>query len=330
MTNPHPIETILSMIKLEDHHLEAIRTAAPKAHFIQSGGRKELEKKIDEYMPNVEVVLFNHYWDRNSILHILNGPRLRWLQQIGAGSNWLMDYPEVVEKDIILTTASGIHAIPISEHVLALILNLSRDIQRGIRDQIKHRWNRKRLVTELEDATMGLIGVGRIGEKTAEKAKALNMRVLGIRRNPNRSSPWVDQMFAPDNLMEMLPQADWVVIAAPLTQQTKGMIGERDLTAMKKSACLINIARGPLVQEKALIKALQEGWIAGAGLDVFEEEPLPEDSPLWDMDNVIITAHYAGLTPQYNDRLIEIFTENLRRYQSGEPLINVVDKRLGY
>jgi phosphoglycerate dehydrogenase-like enzyme len=330
MTNPRVIGTILSMIRLEDHHVEALRKAAPQANFFLSGGRKELEKKIEEYMSCAEVVLFNPYWDRNSILHILNGPHLRWLQQFSAGSNWLMDYPEFVEKDIILTNASGIHAVPISEHVLAMILTLARDIQRGLRDQMKHSWGRKHWVTELEGSTMGLIGVGRIGEKTAEKAKALNMQVLGVRRNSTHLSPWVDQMFGPDSLMEMLSQADWVVIAAPLTQQTQGMIGERELKAMKKSAYLINIARGSIIQEKALIKALREGWIAGGGLDVFEEEPLLDRSPLWDMDNVIITAHYAGLTPQYNERLIEIFAENLRRYQSGEPLINVVDKRLGY
>lgn len=330
MTNPHPIETILIMIKLEAHHLEAIRKAVPKANFILTTDRKELEKKIDEYMPEVEVVLFSPFGERFLVPRILNGPRLRWIQQFGAGANWLMDHPEVVERDIILTNASGVHAIPISEHVLALMLSLARDIQRGLRDQIKHTWNRRHAVREMEGSTLGLIGVGRIGEKTAEKAKALNMRVLGLRRNPDRTSPWVDEMFGPDNLMEMLPQADWVVISAALTQQTEGMIGERELQAMKNSAYLVNIARGSIVQEKALLKALREGWIAGAGLDVFEEEPLSHDSPLWDMDNVIITAHYAGMTPKYIDRLVEIFTENLRRYQAAEPLINVVDKRLGY
>ena len=140
----------------------------------------------------------------------------------------------------------------------------------------------------------------------------------------------VERVYGPENLMEMLPQSDWLVITAPLTPETKGMIGVRELRVLKKSAHLINISRGPLIQERALIQALQEGWIAGAGLDVFEEEPLPASSPLWDMENVILTDHYAGRNPHYLDRLMEIFLENLRRYQAGEPLMNVVDKRLGY
>jgi len=137
-------------------------------------------------------------------------------------------------------------------------------------------------------------------------------------------------MYGPDQLLEMLPEADWVVITTPLTRETQGLIGERELRVMKETAYIINIGRGAIIQEQALIRALQEGWIAGAGLDVFELEPLPEDSPLWDMENVIVTPHYAGLTPYYADRVVEIFTENLRRYQAGQPLINEVDKRLGY
>jgi len=131
-------------------------------------------------------------------------------------------------------------------------------------------------------------------------------------------------------LLGLLPEADFVVLTVPLTHETQGMIGERELRAMKPTAYLVNIGRGGTVQERALIRALQEGWIAGAGLDVFETEPLPEDSPLWDMDNVIITAHYAGATPHYNERAMAIFLDNLRRYRAGEPLRNVVDKRLGY
>jgi phosphoglycerate dehydrogenase-like enzyme len=287
-------------------------------------------KKIDEYMPAVEVALFSPSRDRILLPHILKGPNLRWIQQIAAGVDWLMNYPKVVESDLILTSASGIHAIPVSEHILALMLNLARDIQRSLRDQIKHNWNRDHSVTEIEGSVMGLIGVGRIGEKVAEKAKRLNMRVLGIRRNPERASPWVDQMSGPESLLEMLAQADFVVITAPLTPETRGMIGERELKAMKKSACLINSARGSVIQEEALRDALREGWIAGAGLDVFEDEPLPQNSPFWDMSNVIITAHYSWTSPKNNDRLVELFTENLRRYRLGEPLINRLDKRRGY
>ena len=241
-----------------------------------------------------------------------------------------MDHPEIAQADLIITNASGVHAIPISEHILALMLALTRDLQRCVRDQAHHFWNRDHHPIEMDGSTMGLIGMGAIGEKTAEKAKGLNMRVLGLRRRPEKTSPWVDRMYGPDELLEMLPQADWVIITAPLTRETKGFIGERELRAMKNTAYIINIGRGAIIQEQVLIRALREGWIAGAGLDVFEQEPLPEDSPLWDMENVIITPHYAGLTPYYTDRLVEIFVENLRRYRAGEPLINEVDKQVGY
>ncbi len=330
MRTPRSIKMILILIRVEDRHLGAIRAAAPGAQTIVLADPQEMAGKIGAFLPDVEVILANPHRDRSRLADILNAPRLRWIQQRSAGANWLMEYPKAVESDLIVTNASGIHAIPISEHILALTFCLARDVQRSLRDQVAHRWNRIHRVTELEGQTMGLIGLGAVGEKTAQKAKGLNMRILGVRRHRGRSTPWVDRVYGPENLMEMLPQADWVVITAPLTPETKGMIGERELRALKKSTYIINISRGPIIQEQALIQALREGWIAGAGLDVFEEEPLPDSSPLWDMENVIITGHYAGGTPHYLDRLMEIFLENLRRYQTGEPLVNVVDKRLGY
>lgn len=302
----------------------------PQEPILSSLRAEKIFWKKDEYMANVEVALYSPNLDRMLTAHILKAPCLRWIQQLGAGANnLLMDHPEVVESDLIVTNTKGIHAISISEHILGLMFTLSLKIQCAVRDQIKHCWG-KHTVTELEGSTVGIIGIGVIGEKTAEKAKALNMRVLGLRRNFNRTSPWVDQMFSPSSLLEMLPQVDWLVITAALTHETKDMIAERELRAMKNSAYLINIARGAILQERALLKGLRERWIAGAGLDVFEEEPLPENSPFWDLDNVVMTCHYAGNSIHRNDRMLVIFTENLRRYQSGEPLINLVDKRLGY
>jgi phosphoglycerate dehydrogenase-like enzyme len=172
--------------------------------------------------------------------------------------------------------------------------------------------------------------VGAIGEETAKIAAALNMRVIGVRRDPSVGAEGVERMVGNDQLLEVLPEADFVVLTVPLTQETAGMIGERELRAMKQSAYIINIGRGKTIDQDALIRALQEGQIAGAGLDVTDPEPLPEDSPLWDLENVIITAHYSGLTPHYNERAMEIFMDNLRRYQAGEELRNVVNKNLGY
>jgi phosphoglycerate dehydrogenase-like enzyme len=264
---------------------------------------------------------------------LLRAHNLRWYQQWAAGANWLLRYPEAAEMDFVLTNASGVHAIPISEHIFALLLALGRGIGRSVRAQMHAEWmawEEKSDVFELADKTMVLIGVGAIGERTAQVAAAFGMRVLGVRRNPERGAAGAEAMFGPDRLLDVLPEADFVVITAPLTDETRGMIGERELRAMRPTAYIVNIGRGGIVDEDALICALQEGRIAGAGLDVFETEPLPEDSPLWKMENVVITAHYAGATPHYDERAMAIFLDNLRRYKAGEPLRNVVDKKLGY
>ena len=207
---------------------------------------------------------------------------------------------------------------------------LTRRMHRFAKAQRDHEWFQRGRCEEIDGTTMGIIGLGPIGLKTAEKARGLNMRVLGLRRDPSRISPHVDRMFGPDGLHELLKESDWVVLAAPLTEETRGLLGEPEFRVMKETAYLINIARGQIVQEDVLIRALQEGWISGAGLDVFAQEPLPADSPLWDMRNVMITAHYAGATPRYADRVTGIFTDNLRRYQAGEPLVNVIDKERTY
>jgi phosphoglycerate dehydrogenase-like enzyme len=156
------------------------------------------------------------------------------------------------------------------------------------------------------------------------------MRVIGVRRNPREPVPGVERIVGPDRLLEVLPLADFVVLTIPLTPETRHLIGEPQLRAMKPTAYLFNIGRGGTIDEVALIRGLREGWIAGAGLDVFAKEPLPADSPLWRMENVLITAHYAGATPHYNERAMAIFLDNLRRYRAGAPLRNVVDKSLGY
>jgi phosphoglycerate dehydrogenase-like enzyme len=257
---------------------------------------------------------------------------LRWIQQWGAGADWLLRVPEAAEMDFVLTSASGVHAIPISEQILAYLLAFARGLHRAICAQVRHEWHRetKETLFELAGQTLLLIGVGAIGGRTAKVAAALGMRVLGVRRDPSLNAPDVEAMYSPERLLDALPEADFVVVTAPLTHETQGLIGERELRAMKPTAYIVNIGRGGTIHEDVLIRALQEGWIAGAGLDVFATEPLPADSPLWDMRNVIITGHYAGMTPQYDERALAIFLDNLRRYRAGQPLQNIVDKRLGY
>ncbi len=258
---------------------------------------------------------------------------LRWFQQWAAGADWLLRHPRAAEMDFVLTNVSGIHSVPVTEHIFALLLAFGRELNRAIRAQERREWvpySDHEFLFELADKTMVLIGVGAIGRRVAEIAEAFEIHVLGIRRDPTVEAPGVEEMFGPSQLLEILPRADLVVSTAPLTPETRYMIGERELRAMKPTAYLINVGRGGTIDEAALLEALREGWISGAGLDVFETEPLPEDSPLWDLGSVIVTSHYAGVTANYHERALGVFVENLQRYWRGEPLLNVVDKELGY
>lgn len=263
---------------------------------------------------------------------VLQGPRLRWYQQWGAGADWLLRHPEMRQREVIVTNASGVHAIPISEHIFALLLALARQIPDAVRAQDQRQWRRQEMgeVFELAGKTMVLVGVGAIGGRVARMASALEMQVIGVRRDPSRPAAGVARMVGPDALDEVLPLADILVLTAPLTRETERLIHEARLRRMKPTSILINIGRGRTVDQAALIRALQEGWIGGAGLDVTDPEPLPADSPLWGLPNVLITAHYSGRTPAYDARALDIFMDNLARYVADQPLRNVVDKERGY
>ncbi|MBA3028051.1 MAG: D-2-hydroxyacid dehydrogenase [Desulfobacteraceae bacterium] len=309
----------------KERHLARIREAAPGAEIVIVKSPADWTEAVARQCASSDIFLgvMLDAW-------IAKLPNLKWAQLASAGADWVLKSPEVIKRDVLLTNASGVHAIPISEHILSMMFAFARNLPGHMRNQMDGKWERLGEIKEMEGTTLGLVGVGKIGEKTAEKAKALNMKVLGMRRNPERTSPYVDKMYGPNGLHEMLAQSDWVAVTAAGTAETEGLIGEPEFAVMKKSAVLINIARGSLIREAALVTALQEKRIAGAGLDVFEKEPLPETSPLWQMPNVLITPHVAGGTPYYVDRLMDIFVENLKRYQAGEPLINMVDKKLGY
>jgi phosphoglycerate dehydrogenase-like enzyme len=308
---------------LSDETLAQIKTLAPEKSLLITQDQAEVERHLED----IEIAV---RWFPRDLLPKASG--LRWMQQWGAGADWLMEYPEAAAMDFVLTNASGVHAVPISEHILAFLLSFARGLHVSACKQVRHEWKApdQPQVFELADKTMVLVGVGAIGERTAMLANALEMHVLGVRRDPDIPAPGVIAMYGPDHLLDLLSNADFVVLTIPLTPETQDMIGERELRAMKPSAYIVNIGRGDTIDEAVLIRALEEGWIAGAGLDVFETEPLPQNSPLWDMENVIITAHYSGRTPKYNERAMAIFLDNLRRYQAGAPLRNVVDKTLGY
>jgi phosphoglycerate dehydrogenase-like enzyme len=203
--------------------------------------------------------------------------------------------------------------------------------------QQKHIWGQEILweehvaPAEVAGATLGLVGLGSIGRNVAKRAAALGMQVLSVREHANSEKPeFVGEVLPSSKLNEMLGRADYVVLAAPVTAATRGMIGREQISRMKPEGYLINVGRGPLVDEPALIEALRERKIAGAALDVFDQEPLPSDSPLWDLDNVLITPHTAGMTTKLWERHYTLFSENLRRFIKGEPLLAVVDKKQGY
>lgn len=259
-------------------------------------------------------------------------PNLQWYQQWGAGADWLLRDAAAQAAPFIVTSASGIHAIQISEHIFALLFAFARRLPQAFSLQQQHKWASPDWgeVFELANKTMLLIGVGAIGTRTARLAHAHDMRVIGVRRDPQESIEGIDEMVGPDALHTVLSRADFVVVTVPLTTETRHLLGPAEFAQMKPNAILVNIGRGGTIDEAALIDALSTGTIAGAGLDVTAEEPLPEDSPLWDMGNVIITAHYAGKTPHYDGRAFAMFQENLPRFVNGQPMINLVDKQLGY
>ena len=260
-------------------------------------------------------------------------PNLRWVQSGGAGVERFLT-PEFVASPILLTNAAGIYAIPIADHVIAFMLAFSRGFPHYLRNQAERKWEWDAGPSgggdELNGKTLGIVGLGGIGLEAAKRAKSFGMRVIATRRRPDRSTPFADEVRAPNALPWLLAESDYLALCAALTLRTRHLIGERELRLMKPTAYLINIGRGGLIDEHALVLALQSGRLAGAGLDVFAKEPLPADSPLWSLPNVIITPHSSGSSPRSHDRLMELFCENLRRYLAGEELLNVVDKAEGY
>lgn len=302
----------------DDSAIEAIRKVAPEATVVVA----EKERLADE-LTDAEIFFGYHTPE------VFRGAgQLKWIQSIAAGVERMLE-PELVERGLTITNASGIHAGPVSETAWALTLAVARGLPRYVRQQQDHHWEPGPPV-DLDEATAGIIGLGGIGRRYARVASAFGMRVLAVDRHEPAKPDDVESLWGLERLEEMLEQSDFVLVSCPYTPETHHLINRARLARMKPTAILVNIARGGIVDEDALSEALREGRLAGAGLDVCETEPLPADSPLWEVPNLVITPHCAGLSAHRRRRLTEFFCENLRRYQAGEPLVNVIDQEKGY
>ena len=313
----------LTKMKAAQEVMDEMAQIAPKAEIVQA----EDWRSAIEHVRDAEIIITTR--DSFPPEAAVEAVKLKWVHSLMVGVESFL-YPLFTERGIILTNPRGAADVGVSEHVFAMILAWTRGIKESVLLQNEKKWERVR-VTHLRGRTMGIVGLGSIGREVARKAKeAFGMKVIATKRTAS-SEEYVDVLLPSDGLHELLSAADFVVVAAAMTEETKGLIDEDAFKAMKPEAFLVNIARGPIVDEQALVKALQNGWIAGAGLDVFESEPLSIDSPLWDMPGVIVSPHIAGLSGHsLADLRIGVFNQNLKAYLRGEKLLTEVDKKVGY
>ncbi|MCM3341387.1 D-2-hydroxyacid dehydrogenase [Paenibacillus sp. MER TA 81-3] len=297
---------------------ERIRAAAPEWSIL-FGRPNELDRSVYR---DAEVILG---WCGTAAEECLQqDSKLRWVQLWSSGADY-MPFAALQEKGIMLTDAGGVHPVPMAETVFAMLLAFTRGLPWAIRNQQQRSWNKEGHFTELTGKTIGIIGVGHIGTEIARLAQAFGMRVIGVRRS-KRSAPYVEAIYSLEELDKVLEESDVVVNVLPKTDRTLRLFDEVRFAAMKAGALFINVGRGTTVETDALVRSLQEGHLGGAGLDVFDIEPLPEDHPLWSMDNVIITPHIGGNTDQLKERVTALFIENLQTYLTqGEPARNVVN-----
>ena len=314
---------ILIAYQMGNQHVANIVEIAPKA----SLRLKPRQAVIQEDVVWAEIFFG---WPPTELLK--EAQHLSWVHLPSAGADGYTNPEIYAHPDVILTNSSGVYGIPMAEHAFSMMLAFSRTLHTYIRFQQDRHWEKLPVSGELYGKTLGILGLGDIGTEIALRAKAFGMQVWALKRRVAAKPDYVDELVGPAGLRDLMGVSDYVVIALPLTAETTRLIGEQELGWMRSHAVLINVGRGPIVDEQALIKALQEGRLAGAGLDVFEEEPLPQASPLWDMPNVIITPHSGGVTPESARRTTEIFCLNLKLWLDGrkEEMINVVDMEVGY
>ena len=303
-------------------HIRGLQAAAPKATIVTAKSAAE----INRHVIDADVIAGFPWVIPPLVKHAKN---LQWIHSFSAGMDRVLT-PEIIKSPIILSNSSGIHAAPIAEHIIGFMLIFTRGFYDSFRNQEQKMWKKKNGIGELRGKTILIAGLGDIGREAARLAHAFGCRVIAVSRSGKDKPAYVAELKTANKLASLLPQADFVVIAAPYTKETHHWFGMREFRRMKKSAVLINIGRGAIVNEKDLIAALRKKLIAGAGLDVMEEEPLPRTSPLWRMKNVVITPHHSGLSEKYMDRAIELFEKNIKVFLRGGRLPNLVDKNQGY
>lgn len=334
--------TIVIASYLEEEHVERIRAAVPDArvlydpsfvapprypadHTGQPGFRRspESDATFRRWLAEADVL---YDVDRSLAKDLPTlAPRLRWIQFTSSGIGGLVRDAGLHETDVVITNAAGIHAVPLAEHALLAMLYFTKDVPRRRDEQAAHRWERY-CGRELRGQTLGVVGLGAVGVEVARLARAVGLRTLGLKRSTvaDPEALHVERVYGADELSDMLPQCDHLVLIAPHTAATERMIGARELALLPPGAVLINIARGALVDEEALLEALHSGHLGGAALDVATTEPLPADHPLWDAPRTLITAHSASTVDKENARLTELFCDNLLRWREGRPLRNRV------
>lgn len=310
---------ILSTTNMSEKHQQRLSKQFPQHRFIYAANPEEGRSALTE--ADVLVAFGNGIGEET----LDEAPRLKWIHVMSAGLETL-PFPKLQDRGILLTNVRGIHAIPMAEYTFAAMLHISRRMGELAQAQREKRWAKRLRVTELWDKTLGIVGVGAIGREIARRAKVFGMYTLGVNTD-GRSVEGVDETWATHDLKKVLARSDFVVVAVPLIPSTRRLIDREAIDSMKETAYLINVARGPVVDEAALVEALEQKRIAGAVLDVFDEEPLPEDHPFWTMDNVMVTPHISGLSPMYMTRGVDLFIENLSYYTRGEieKMQNVID-----
>ncbi len=318
--------------------LELIRAAAPGARIVTLSR----EGLTDEPVDDVEVLLRGWLSSDAFDRLLARAPRLGWVHSASAGVERALT-PAAAERGLVITNARGVFSRPIAEYVLMMILAVSRRLPGLLELQRERTWQPLEGV-ELRDVTVGIVGLGSIGRAVGALATAFGCRVIAVRRRSEAGAEaaatdeesrsfgevMLERVGGPEGLPQLLADSDFVVLATPLTPETQNMIDAEALAVMKPGAWLINIARGGLVDERALLNALRDGAIGGAVLDTFRDEPLPPSSPFYDLPNVIVTPHTSWSSGRVLDRSVELFCDNLRRYAAGEPLLNVVDPTAGY